>query len=45
MTAAIRDADSDATGEVPEGLLREMCVRAHALMAKTLPRRLRDALL
>ena len=34
-----------ATGEVPEGLLREMCVSAHALMAKTLPKRLRDALL
>ena len=45
VTARIRDAASEATGELPEALLREMCVRAHALMAKTLPKRLRDALL
>ena len=41
VTSRIRDAASDAEGELPEALLRDMCSRAHALTVAKLPRRLR----
>ena len=44
VTSRIRDAASDAEGELPEALLRDMCSRAHALTVAKLPKRLRPAM-
>ena len=41
VAARIRDAKSDAEGELPEALLRDMCRQAYALTVAKLPKRLR----